>query len=131
LWDKLDLFKNKNLGNKTMIEDKAIKNINNNKLPERKHNFKSFCSKYIKFGKDRKIIIKKINDNSEHKDSDFKISVYENIKEKIEDPYNIINNNNNPNQNNNIINIPTDSPNISESNSNKIKKDVLEEEKIV
>ena len=74
----------------------------------------------------RKIITKNIKDN-EHKDSDFKISIYENIKEKIEDPYNIIYNKQNNIMNTNIININSDSNNISDSNSNKVKDS--EEEK--
>ena len=114
--NKNDVLKNMNIN--TWNNDKVIKNINNNKHLERK-NFKSFCTKYIKFGSDRKIIVKNIKEK-EHKDSDFKISIYENIKEKIEDPYNIINNN--------IININSDSNNISDSNSNKQKS--TEEEKI-
>ena len=114
--NKSDILKIMNIN--TWNNDKIIKNINNNKHLERK-NFKSFCTKYIKFGSDRKIIVKNIKEK-EHKDSDFKISIYENIKEKIEDPYNIINNN--------IININSDSNNISDSNSNKQKS--TEEEKI-
>ena len=114
--NKSDILKIMNIN--TWNNDKVIKNINNNKHLERK-NFKSFCTKYIKFGSDRKIIVKNIKEK-EHKDSDFKISIYENIKEKIEDPYNIINNN--------IININSDSNNISDSNSNKQKS--TEEEKI-
>ena len=114
--NKSDILKIMNIN--TWNNDKIIKNINNNKHLERK-NFKSFCTKYIKFGSDRKIIVKNIKEK-EHKDSDFKISIYENIKEKIEDPYNIINNN--------IININSDSDNISDSNSNKQKS--TEEEKI-
>ena len=128
---KYKIFSNKNdfLINMNKTEcnnDKNINNINNNKHLERKHNFKSFCSKYIKFGSDRKIITKNIKDN-EHKDSDFKISIYENIKEKIEDPYNIIYNKQNNIMNTNIININSDSNNISDSNSNKVKDS--EEEK--
>ena len=114
--NKSDILKIMNIN--TWNNDKIIKNINNNKHLERK-NFKSFCTKYIKFGSDRKIIVKNIKEK-EHKDSDFKISIYENIKEKIEDPYNIINNN--------IINVNSDSNNISDSNSNKQKS--TEEEKI-
>ena len=114
--NKSDVLKIMNIN--TWNNDKIIKNINNNKHLERK-NFKSFCTKYIKFGSDRKIIVKNIKEK-EHKDSDFKISIYENIKEKIEDPYNIINNN--------IININSDSNNISDSNSNKQKS--TKEEKI-
>ena len=131
IFKKYKIFSNKNdfLINMNKTEcnnDKNINNINNNKHLERKHNFKSFCSKYIKFGSDRKIITKNIKDN-EHKDSDFKISIYENIKEKIEDPYNIIYNKQNNIMNTNIININSDSNNISDSNSNKVKDS--EEEK--
>ena len=131
IFQKYKIFSNKNdfLINMNKTEcnnDKIINNINNNKHLERKHNFKSFCSKYIKFGSDRKIITKNIKDN-EHKDSDFKISIYENIKEKIEDPYNIIYNKQNNIMNTNIININSDSNNISDSNSNKVKDS--EEEK--
>ena len=131
IFKKYKIFSNKNdfLINMNKTEcnnDKNINNINNNKHLERKHNFKSFCSKYIKFGSDRKIITKNIKDN-EHKDSDFKISIYENIKEKIEDPYNIIYNKQNNIMNTNIININNDSNNISDSNSNKVKDS--EEEK--
>jgi serine/threonine protein kinase len=131
IFKKYKIFSNKNdfLINMNKTEcnnDKIINNINNNKHLERKHNFKSFCSKYIKFGSDRKIITKNIKDN-EHKDSDFKISIYENIKEKIEDPYNIIYNKQNNIMNTNIININSDSNNISDSNSNKVKDS--EEEK--
>ena len=131
IFKKYKIFSNKNdfLINMNKTEcnnDKIINNINNNKHLERKHNFKSFCSKYIKFGSDRKIITKNIKDN-EHKDSDFKISIYENIKEKIEDPYNIIYNKQNNIMNTNIININSDSNNISDSNSNKVKD--TEEEK--
>ena len=131
IFKKYKIFSNKNdfLINMNKTEcnnDKIINNINNNKHLERKHNFKSFCSKYIKFGIDRKIITKNIKDN-EHKDSDFKISIYENIKEKIEDPYNIIYNKQNNIMNTNIININNDSNNISDSNSNKVKDS--EEEK--
>jgi len=131
IFQKYKIFSNKNdfLINMNKTEcnnDKNINNINNNKHLERKHNFKSFCSKYIKFGSDRKIITKNIKDN-EHKDSDFKISIYENIKEKIEDPYNIIYNKQNNIMNTNIININNDSNNISDSNSNKVKDS--EEEK--
>ena len=131
IFKKYKIFSNKNdfLINMNKTEcnnDKNINNINNNKHLERKHNFKSFCSKYIKFGSDRKIIVKNIQDN-EHKDSDFKISIYENIKEKIEDPYNIIYNKQNNIMNTNIININNDSNNISDSNSNKVKD--TEEEK--
>ena len=131
IFQKYKIFSNKNdfLINMNKTEcnnDKNINNINNNKHLERKHNFKSFCSKYIKFGSDRKIITKNIRDN-EHKDSDFKISIYENIKEKIEDPYNIIYNKQNNIMNTNIININSDSNNISDSNSNKVKD--TEEEK--
>ena len=131
IFQKYKIFSNKNdfLINMNKTEcnnDKNINNINNNKHLERKHNFKSFCSKYIKFGSDRKIITKNIKDN-EHKDSDFKISIYENIKEKIEDPYNIIYNKQNNIMNTNIININNDSNNISDSNSNKVKD--TEEEK--
>ena len=131
IFQKYKIFSNKNdfLINMNKTEcnnDKNINNINNNKHLERKHNFKSFCSKYIKFGSDRKIIAKNIKDN-EHKDSDFKISIYENIKEKIEDPYNIIYNKQNNIMNTNIININSDSNNISDSNSNKVKDS--EEEK--
>ena len=131
IFKKYKIFSNKNdfLINMNKTEcnnDKNINNINNNKHLERKHNFKSFCSKYIKFGSDRKIITKDIKDN-EHKDSDFKISIYENIKEKIEDPYNIIYNKQNNIMNTNIININSDSNNISDSNSNKVKDS--EEEK--
>ena len=131
IFKKYKIFSNKNdfLINMNKTEcnnDKIINNINNNKHLERKHNFKSFCSKYIKFGSDRKIITKNIKDN-EHKDSDFKISIYENIKEKIEDPYNIIYNKQNNIMNTNIININNDSNNISDSNSNKVKD--TEEEK--
>ena len=131
IFQKYKIFSNKNdfLINMNKTEcnnDKNINNINNNKHLERKHNFKSFCSKYIKFGSDRKIITKNIKDN-EHKDSDFKISIYENIKEKIEDPYNIIYNKQNNIMNINIININNDSNNISDSNSNKVKDS--EEEK--
>ena len=122
--NKSDILKIMNIN--TWNNDKIIKNINNNKHLERK-NFKSFCTKYIKFGSDRKIIAKNINDK-EHKDSDFKISIYENIKEKIEDPYNIIYNKPNNIMNTNIININSDSNNISDSNSNKQKS--TEEEKI-
>jgi hypothetical protein len=128
IFQKYKIFGNKNdfllNMNKTAWNDDKI--INNNKHLEIKHNFKSFCSKYIKFGSDRKIIAKNINDK-EHKDSDFKISIYENIKEKIEDPYNIINNKQNNTINTNIININNDSNNISDSNSNKVKN--TEEEK--
>ena len=125
IFQKYKIFSNKNdfLINMNKTEcnnDKNINNINNNKHLERKHNFKSFCSKYIKFGSDRKIITKNIKDN-EHKDSDFKISISENIKEKIEDPYNIIYNKQNNIMNTNIININSDSNNISDSNSNKVK----------
>ena len=131
IFKKYKIFSNKNdfLINMNKTEcnnDKNINNINNNKHLERKHNFKSFCSKYIKFGSDRKIITKNIKDN-EHKDSDFKVSIYENIKEKIEDPYNIIYNKQNNIMNTNIININIDSNNISDSNSNKVKDS--EEEK--
>ena len=131
IFKKYKIFSNKNdfLINMNKTEcnnDKNINNINNNKHLERKHNFKSFCSKYIKFGSDRKIITKNIKDN-EHKDSDFKVSIYENIKEKIEDPYNIIYNKQNNIMNTNIININNDSNNISDSNSNKVKD--TEEEK--
>ena len=131
IFKKYKIFSNKNdfLINMNKTEcnnDKIINNINNNKHLERKHNFKSFCSKYIKFGSDRKIITKNIKDN-EHKDSDFKVSIYENIKEKIEDPYNIIYNKQNNIMNTNIININIDSNNISDSNSNKVKDS--EEEK--
>ena len=131
IFQKYKIFSNKNdfLINMNKTEcnnDKIINNINNNKHLERKHNFKSFCSKYIKFGSDRKIITKNIKDN-EHKDSDFKISIYENIKEKIEDPYNIIYNKQNNIMNTNIININSDSNNISDSKSNKVKDS--EEEK--
>ena len=73
--------------------NKSSKNIDNN-IFEQKHNFKSICSQYIKFGSNRKIISKQnnnvINGIDINKNTDFKISVYENIKEKINDPYNII-----------------------------------------
>ena len=128
IFQKYKIFGNKNNVlinmNKTAYNDEKI--INNKKLLERKYNFKSFCSKYIKFGSDRKIIVKNIKDK-EHKDSDFKISIYENIKEKIEDPYNIINNKQNNLINTNIININSDSNNISDSNNSKVKG--TEEEK--
>ncbi len=68
IFQKYKIFSNKNdfLINMNKTEcnnDKNINNINNNKHLERKHNFKSFCSKYIKFGSDRKIITKNIKDN--------------------------------------------------------------------
>ena len=115
--NKVDKIINKNIninitGNSTWSEENISKNINN-KIFENKFNFKSICNKYIKFGSDRKIINKKNNNNMNHinininknNDENFKISVYENIKDKINDPFNIINNNNiylnenNPEQN--------------------------------
>ena len=96
--NKFDINKNINItGNNTWTEEKIIKNINNINIKENKFNFKSICSKYIKFGSDRKIINKKNNninqiDVNKNNDENLKISIYENIKDKINDPYNIINN---------------------------------------
>ena len=101
IFSKYKIFGNKNniiqniskISNKTWTDDKISKNIDNN-IFEQKHNFKSICSQYIKFGSNRKIISKQnnnvINGIDLNKNTDFKISVYENIKEKINDPYNII-----------------------------------------
>ena len=101
IFSKYKIFGNKNniiqniskISNKTWTDDKISKNIDNN-IFEQKHNFKSICSQYIKFGSNRKIISKQnnnvINGIDINKNTDFKISVYENIKEKINDPYNII-----------------------------------------
>ena len=84
-----------------------ILNNINNISEEKKYNFKSICTQYIKFGKDRKIIINKIKEINKNKD--LKIPIYDNIKDKIKDPYNIINKQfnqtNNINTNFNFINI--------------------------
>ena len=71
-------------------------NWSNNRF-EKKYNFKNICSQYIKFGNDRKIINKITNVNNFNNinvktNEHMKISIYENIKEKIKDPYNIIGN---------------------------------------
>ena len=84
-----------------------ILNNINNISEENKYNFKSICTQYIQFGKDRKIIINKIKEINKNKD--LKIPIYDNIKDKIKDPYNIINKQfnqtNNINTNFNFINI--------------------------
>ena len=123
------------IGSKTLNNEKIMKkiNLNNNIFDNKKFNFKSICSQYVKFGSDRKIIKMK-NQNVAHIDinktneENFKISVYENIKDKINDPYNIINNRIITNTSINEINdyIDINSNNLS---SNNKKENISEEEK--
>ena len=132
-WNKYDININK-IGNKTLNNnEKIIRNINlnNNIFDNNKFNFKSICSQYVKFGRDKKIINIK-NNNTNHininrtNEENFKISVYENIKDKINDPYNIINNriitNSNINETDNYIDI-----NNFKSNSSNKEENNLEE----
>ena len=131
--NKYDININK-IGNKTLNNnEKIIRNINlnNNIFDNNKFNFKSICSQYVKFGRDKKIINIK-NNNTNHininktNEENFKISVYENIKDKINDPYNIINNriitNSNINETDNYIDI-----NNFKSNSSNKEENNLEE----
>ena len=131
--NKYDININK-IGNKTLNNnEKIIRNINlnNNIFDNNKFNFKSICSQYVKFGRDKKIINTK-NNNTNHininktNEENFKISVYENIKDKINDPYNIINNriitNSNINETDNYIDI-----NNFKSNSSNKEENNLEE----
>ena len=84
------IFNNYKIFHINYNNNNILKNINNNNISEeKKYNFKSICSQYIKFGKDRKIIINKIKEINKNKD--IKIPIYDNIKDKIKDPYNIIN----------------------------------------
>ena len=119
--NKFDINKNINItGNNTWTEEKIIKNINNINIKENKFNFKSICSKYIKFGSDRKIINKKNNninqiDVNKNNDENLKISIYENIKDKINDPYNIINNKINQNTFSNCFIISNNKNNVEQN----------------
>ena len=96
LWNKHVIIKDISKTSNFVKEEKIIKNKNNNRF-EKKYNFKNICSQYIKFGNDRKIINKINNVNNFNNinvktNEHMKISIYENIKEKIKDPYNIIGN---------------------------------------
>ena len=118
------IFNNYKIFHINYNNNNILKNINNNNISEeKKYNFKSICSQYIKFGKDRKIIINKIKEINKNKD--IKIPIYDNIKDKIKDPYNIINaqfnQTNNINTNFNLININKIKNNDSNNISN-IKK---------
>ena len=135
--NKYDMNININkIGSKTLNNEKIIKkiNLNNNIFDNKKFNFKSICSQYVKFGSDRKIIKMK-NQNVAHIDinktneENFKISVYENIKDKINDPYNIINNRVINNTSLNEINDYVDINSNNNLSSNNKKENISEEEK--